>query len=146
MILRMQVISRSLLCSGASLRRSTRPPLPRSQGSFDRALAYLDAADAQEPDNAATLRVRGEILHMLGRIDDALSDLSSADALQPRHAWTLRVRGDVLLAKGLLEAALYDFDAGARPPHVDSHSESPILCLPFCVQLPTVHFFFHLRS
>jgi len=55
----------------------------------------LDKADVLEPNNAFTLRSRGDVKKMLKDYQGALNDLDKADVLEPNNAFTLRSRGDV---------------------------------------------------
>jgi tetratricopeptide (TPR) repeat protein len=74
------------------------------------ALEDLDKADVLEPNNAFTLRIRGDVKRVLEDNQGALEDLDKADVLEPNNAFTLRHRGEV---KGVLknyQGALEDLD------------------------------------
>jgi tetratricopeptide (TPR) repeat protein len=58
-------------------------------------LEDLDKADVLEPNNAFTLKSRGDVKYMLKEYQGALEDLDKADVLEPKNAFTLRYRGFV---------------------------------------------------
>ncbi|CAK9860442.1 unnamed protein product [Sphagnum jensenii] len=59
------------------------------------ALEDLDKADVLEPNNAFTLKYRGDVKRTLKEYKRALEDLNKADVLEPNNAFTLIVCGDV---------------------------------------------------
>jgi tetratricopeptide (TPR) repeat protein len=78
--------------------------------NYQGALNDLDKADVLEPNNAFTLRSRGDVKKMLKNYEGALNDLDKADVLEPNHAFTLRSRGDVKKMLKNYEGALNDLD------------------------------------
>jgi tetratricopeptide (TPR) repeat protein len=59
---------------------------------YQRSLEDLDEADVLEPNNAFTLRTRGNVKRMLKEYRGTLEDLDKADVLGPNNAFTLRTR------------------------------------------------------
>jgi tetratricopeptide (TPR) repeat protein len=55
----------------------------------------FDKADVLKPNNASTLRSRGNVKRMLKEYQGALDDLDKADVLEPNNAFTLTIRGNV---------------------------------------------------
>lgn len=55
-------------------------------GRLDEALADANAAQALEPESAAVLRTRADLLHRLGRHEAALADLEEARRIDPLDA------------------------------------------------------------
>jgi tetratricopeptide (TPR) repeat protein len=70
----------------------------------------LDKADVLEPNDAFTLRSRGDVKKMLKDYQGALNDLDKADVLEPNHAFTLRSRGNVKRILENYQGALNDLD------------------------------------
>ncbi len=58
-------------------------------------LLHNDKADVLEPNDAFTLKLRGDVKRKLDDYQGALEDLDKADVLEPNDAFTLNVRGAV---------------------------------------------------
>eukprot|EP00884_Botryococcus_braunii_P008891 jgi/Botrbrau1/18002/Bobra.0407s0002.1 len=80
------------------------------QNQYEEALQYLNAADTLQPNDAVTLRYRGEILRVLCRFDEALQDLSQAVDLETKDAYARWSRGDTLSRLGRYNEALSDLN------------------------------------
>jgi tetratricopeptide (TPR) repeat protein len=90
----------------------------RRMSRHEEALQDLDRADALQPNNALTLRARGDTMSMLGRYEEALQDLDRANSREPNDPFTLTVRGDTERMLGKHEEALQDLDrADALQPN-----------------------------
>jgi tetratricopeptide (TPR) repeat protein len=105
--------SRSLLRQRAWIRSELGQHCDRDEAlqHYEMAKADLDACLAAHPRDTVALRLRGEVLRMLGRYDLALGDLNIRVAARPDDAVALRLRGDVLRMLGRYGEALYDLDA-----------------------------------
>ncbi len=77
---------------------------------YQGALEDLDKADVLEPNNAFTLRIRGDAKRMLHDYQRALEDLDKANVLEPNNAFTLTIRGDVKMKLNDYQGALKDLD------------------------------------
>jgi Flp pilus assembly protein TadD len=77
---------------------------------YQGALEDLDKADVLEPNNAFTLRIRGDLKYMLHDYQGALQDLNKADVLEPNNAFTLRTHGNVKYMLDDYQGALEDLD------------------------------------
>ncbi len=55
---------------------------------YQKALEDLDKADVLKPNDAFTLRDRGEVKRMLDDYQGALADLDKANVLEPNNACT----------------------------------------------------------
>jgi tetratricopeptide (TPR) repeat protein len=62
---------------------------------YVKALKDLDKVHVLEPNNAFTLRIRGDVKRNLEDYVGALEDLDKADVLDPNNVFTLTIRGDV---------------------------------------------------
>jgi len=58
-------------------------------------LEDLDKANVLDPNNASTLRSRGNVKYMLDDYQGALEDLDKVNVLEPNNASTLKSHGDV---------------------------------------------------
>jgi tetratricopeptide (TPR) repeat protein len=58
-------------------------------------LEDLDKADVLEPNNAFTLRTRGDVKMILREYRGALEDLDKVNVIEPNNAFTLKSCGDV---------------------------------------------------
>jgi tetratricopeptide (TPR) repeat protein len=74
------------------------------------ALEDLDKADVIEPNNAFTLKNRGDVKRMLKEYRGALEDLDKADVLEPNNAFTLTNRANVKYMLHDYRGALEDLD------------------------------------
>jgi len=74
-----------------------------SEGQYDQALAVIDVALKEAPQNADLLARRAEILHVRGRWEEADKDASAALAKDPDHFLAHWVLGQVLRDKGELD-------------------------------------------
>ncbi|KAH8962719.1 hypothetical protein BDL97_05G115300 [Sphagnum fallax] len=77
---------------------------------YQGALEDLNKADVLEPNDAFTLRSRGDVKGMLKDYKGALEDLNKANVLQPNDAFTLRKRGDVKRMLKDYQGALEDLN------------------------------------
>jgi tetratricopeptide (TPR) repeat protein len=77
---------------------------------YQGALDDLDKADVLKPNNASTLRSRGNVKRMLKEYQGALDDLDKADVLEPNNAFTLMIRGDVKYKLDDYQGALETID------------------------------------
>ncbi len=68
----------------------------------------LEKADVLEPNNALTLRTRGNVKYMLHDYQEALEDVDKADVLEPSDAFTLRSRGNVKMMLKKYQGALVE--------------------------------------
>jgi len=57
------------------------------------ALEDFDKADVFEPNNAFTLRTRGEVERMLNDYQGALEEFDKVDVLEQNNAITLKIHG-----------------------------------------------------
>jgi tetratricopeptide (TPR) repeat protein len=66
--------------------------------------------DVIEPNNAFTLKIRGDVKRILRKYQGALEDLDKADVLEPNNAFTLRTRGTVKTMLDDYQGTLEDLD------------------------------------
>src|SRR5437763_797002 len=75
-----------------------------SQGAYDKALAVVEAALRESPDDANLHARRAEVLLVRGRWDDALQAAENALTLKEDHFPARWVRAQVLRNRGDMEA------------------------------------------
>lgn len=80
-----------------------------NKGEWEIAIAFLDMAIAQSPENAQAFLLRGNAYKQLGNIDQALADYDQAIVLDVNMAAAFHNRGLIHSEQGNNEQALADF-------------------------------------
>jgi tetratricopeptide (TPR) repeat protein len=96
---------------------------------YQGALEDLDKADVLEPNDAFTLRSRGDVKIMLKDYQGALEDLDKVDVLEPNDASTLSSHGPIKYILDDYEGALQDLDK----VHVFEPNNASTLIIRGCV-------------